>query len=82
MTTTIETTATAEQSQPEANSQQGRRLRHLRNHRGPRQDDDPPILVPVERRGLLQCPIVGVAVDDWTVEHLIGARAGGHPRHG
>ncbi|HEY5847041.1 MAG TPA: glucose-6-phosphate dehydrogenase [Microlunatus sp.] len=24
----------------------------------------------LERRGLLQCPIVGVAVDDWTVEHL------------
>jgi glucose-6-phosphate 1-dehydrogenase len=24
----------------------------------------------LERRGLLRCPIVGVAVDDWTVEHL------------
>jgi len=24
----------------------------------------------LERRGLLHCPIVGVAVDDWTVEHL------------
>ena len=24
----------------------------------------------LERRGLLQCPIVGVAVDDWTVDHL------------
>ena len=24
----------------------------------------------LERRGLLQCPIVGVAVNDWTVEHL------------
>jgi glucose-6-phosphate 1-dehydrogenase len=24
----------------------------------------------LEARGLLQCPIVGVAVDDWTVEHL------------
>jgi glucose-6-phosphate 1-dehydrogenase len=24
----------------------------------------------LERRGLLNCPIVGVAVDDWTVEHL------------
>ena len=24
----------------------------------------------LERRGLLGCPIVGVAVDDWTVEHL------------
>jgi glucose-6-phosphate 1-dehydrogenase len=24
----------------------------------------------LERRGLLSCPIVGVAVDDWTVEHL------------
>ena len=24
----------------------------------------------LERRGLLACPIVGVAVDDWTVEHL------------
>src|SRR6202161_2674017 len=24
----------------------------------------------LERRGLLDCPIVGVAVDDWTVEHL------------
>jgi glucose-6-phosphate 1-dehydrogenase len=25
----------------------------------------------LERRGLLDCPIVGVAVDDWTVEQLI-----------
>jgi glucose-6-phosphate 1-dehydrogenase len=24
----------------------------------------------LERRGLLNCPIVGVAVDDWTIEHL------------
>src|SRR6266540_3876116 len=24
----------------------------------------------LERRGLLRCPVVGVAVDDWTVEHL------------
>ena len=24
----------------------------------------------LERRGLLDCPVVGVAVDDWTVEHL------------
>src|SRR3954452_17982905 len=24
----------------------------------------------LERRGLLDCPIVGVAVDDWTVDHL------------
>jgi len=28
----------------------------------------------LEQRGLLNCPIVGVAVDDWTVEQLI-ARA-------
>jgi glucose-6-phosphate 1-dehydrogenase len=26
----------------------------------------------LERRGLLDCPIVGVAVDDWTLEHLRG----------
>jgi glucose-6-phosphate 1-dehydrogenase len=24
----------------------------------------------LERRGLLNCPVLGVAVDDWTVEHL------------
>jgi glucose-6-phosphate 1-dehydrogenase len=24
----------------------------------------------LERRGLLRCPIVGVAVDDWTVKQL------------
>src|SRR3954464_602603 len=24
----------------------------------------------LERRGLLGCPIVGVAVDDWTIDHL------------
>src|SRR5205823_8647164 len=24
----------------------------------------------LERRGLLRCPIVGVSVDDWSVEHL------------
>src|SRR3954467_14615438 len=29
----------------------------------------------LERRGLLDCPIVGVAGDDWTVDAL-GARAG------
>ena len=25
----------------------------------------------LEQRGLLDCPIVGVAVDDWSVEQLI-----------
>src|SRR5947209_20400159 len=25
----------------------------------------------LERRGLLACPIVGVAVDDWTVDQLV-----------
>ena len=25
----------------------------------------------LERRGLLNCPVVGVAVDDWTVEQLV-----------
>ena len=25
----------------------------------------------LEKRGLLQCPIVGVAVDDWTVDQLV-----------
>ena len=25
----------------------------------------------LEKRGLLDCPIVGVAFDDWTIEHLI-----------
>ena len=25
----------------------------------------------LEKRGLLDCPIVGVAVDDWTVEQLV-----------
>src|SRR4051812_4103278 len=25
----------------------------------------------LEQRGLLQCPIVGVAVDDWTVDQLV-----------
>src|SRR3954452_459190 len=24
----------------------------------------------LEERGLLECPIVGVAIDDWSVEHL------------
>src|SRR4029077_11430805 len=24
----------------------------------------------LEQRGLLQCPIVGVAVNDWSIEHL------------
>src|SRR4051812_49561017 len=24
----------------------------------------------LERRGLLDCPIIGVAVDDWTADHL------------
>ena len=27
----------------------------------------------LERRGLLDCPIVGVAVDDWTVDQLVGS---------
>src|SRR6188508_77428 len=25
----------------------------------------------LEKRGLLDCPIVGVAVDDWTIEQLV-----------
>ena len=25
----------------------------------------------LEQRGLLQCPIVGVAVDDWTIDQLV-----------
>ena len=25
----------------------------------------------LERRGLLQCPIVGVAVNDWTLDQLV-----------
>src|SRR3954453_3976809 len=25
----------------------------------------------LERRGLLDCPIIGVAVDDWTVDQLV-----------
>ena len=29
----------------------------------------------LEQRGLLNCPIVGVAVDDWTVDDLRSARA-------
>ncbi len=31
----------------------------------------------LERRGLLDCPIVGVAVDDWSVEQLARTRARG-----
>jgi glucose-6-phosphate 1-dehydrogenase len=26
----------------------------------------------LERRGLLDCPIVGVAVDDWSIDQLVG----------
>jgi glucose-6-phosphate 1-dehydrogenase len=29
-----------------------------------------PALYRLERRGLLECPVIGVAVDDWTVERL------------
>ena len=29
----------------------------------------------LEARGLLDCPIVGVAFDDWTLEQLVEARA-------
>ncbi len=32
----------------------------------------------LEARGLLKCPIVGVAVDDWTLDQLGPARAGLH----
>ena len=28
----------------------------------------------LEARGLLDCPIVGVAFDDWTLEQLVDAR--------
>ena len=28
----------------------------------------------LELRGLLDCPIVGVAVDDWSLEQLVAAR--------
>jgi glucose-6-phosphate 1-dehydrogenase len=72
MTTTIETTATPEQSQSGAGSQQAADvfvvfgitgdLARVMTFRS---------LYRLERRGLLQCPIVGVAFDDWTVEQLI-----------
>ena len=42
------------------------RLRRLRDHRRPGPGHDVPVAVPTELRGLLDCPIVGVAVDDWT----------------
>ena len=35
----------------------------------------------LERRGLLDCPIVGVAVDDWTIDQLRRARARVDRRH-
>ena len=35
----------------------------------------------LEQRGLLDCPIVGVAVDDWTVEQLVAARPRVDRRH-
>ncbi len=72
MTATIETTATAEQSQSGTNSQHAADvfvvfgitgdLAKVMTFRS---------LYRLERRGLLQCPIVGVAFDDWTVDQLI-----------
>ena len=35
-----------------------------------------------ERRGLLDCPIVGVAVDDWSVDELKERGADVDHRHG
>ena len=57
----------------------------LRCHRGPGQGDDLRSLYRLERRGLLDCPIVGVAVNDWTRRAAEGARARvdrGHRRGG
>ena len=36
----------------------------------------------LEQRGLLDCPIVGVAFDDWTLEQLVAARTRVDRRHG
>ncbi len=35
----------------------------------------------LEQRGLLDCPIVGVAVDDWTIDQLVAARPRLDRRH-
>ena len=48
-----------------------RRPRDLRDHRRPGPGDDVPVAVPARGRGLLDCPIVGVAVDDWSLERLV-----------
>ena len=53
----------------------GGRPRRVRHHRRPREGDDVPLAVPARSRGLLNCPIVGVAVDDWSIDELRATRA-------
>ncbi len=50
----------------------GRRLRGVRHHRRSREGDDLSlaVLYRLERRGLLNCPVLGVSVDDWSVDQL------------
>ena len=46
------------------------RARDLRDLGRPRAGDDLPLALPARAAGLLDCPIHGVAVDDWSVDDL------------
>ena len=48
----------------------GRRIRHFRDHRRPGEGHDLPLALWAGAPWLLNCPIVGVAVDDWTADDL------------
>ena len=59
----------------------------LRDHRRPRRVMTFHSLYRLETRGLLDCPIVGVAFDDWTLDHLaarprLDRRRPARPRRG
>jgi Glucose-6-phosphate dehydrogenase, NAD binding domain len=45
-------------------------VRRFRDNRGSREGDNVSPLYRLDRRGPLTCPIVGAAVDDWTVDDL------------
>jgi hypothetical protein len=51
---------------------EGRCVRDLWDHGRPGEGDDVQLALPSGERGPLNCPIVGVAVSDWSVQDLRG----------
>ncbi len=64
------TTTAAAPAQTVPGQGTGDALARLRDHGRPGEGDDVPVAVPARSARAIDCPIVGVAVDDWSIEDL------------